>query len=266
MEESKAPAVPNKEDNSSNESQVERRLSSAEESGIDMRVDSENSKSSVGQGEASQSQVRGSQPLGMPSQRSPVPAAVPPSVGRTSNFSISSILSGAGKTEPSKEGKDSQRNEDNAREPSKKSNDREKEEQHRETLSSVHAALMNEHMEKLGHAFTQVHPGSGGLHPSAALLGMRPDYLYHAAAAAAAGLRGLTSLPGGLPHHPLHPGATSPGSAQDLSVRDEKQTPGKPIPWHPWFSHHPFLPMSYAGGKFKIVYLSNISRQYDTKV
>ena len=245
MEENKGPAVPSKEENSTTESS----LDSAEENGLDMRVDSESNKApAAAQGEPSQSHVvNGSQPHGVPSQRSPVPAAVPPTVGRSSNFSINSILSGGGKNEVMKEGRDSQRQEDG--DATKESLEREKEEQHREALSSAHAALMSEHMEKLGHAFTQVHPGSGGLHPSAALLGMRPDYLYHAAAVAAAGLRGLSSLPGGLPTHPLHPGATSPGTAQDLSTRDDKHTPGKPIPWHPWFSHHPFLPMSYANGK-----------------
>ena len=246
MEENKGPAVPSKEENPTTDSQVE----AAEENGLDMRVDSEANKATVAQGEPSPSHLNGSQPHGVPSQRSPVPAAIPPTVGRTSNFSISSILSGGGKNEVVKEGRDSQRQEDGG---AKESLDREKEEQHREALSSAHAALMSEHMEKLGHAFTQVHPGSGGLHPSAALLGMRPDYLYHAAAAAAAGLRGLSSLPGGLPAHPLHPGATSPGAAQDLSTRDDKHAPGKPIPWHPWFSHHPFLPMSYANGKYKFL-------------
>ena len=247
MEESKGPVVPNKEENQNAESHSDRHSSSStEENGLDMRVDTD--KSPAGGQELSQSHTDGPQPHGVPSQRSPVPAAIPPTVGRTSNFSISSILSGD-KSESMKDGKDSQRPEDNARESLKEPTDREKDDHHREALSSAHAALMNEHMEKLGHAFTQVHPGSGGLHPSAALLGMRPDYLYHAAAAAAAGLRGLSSLQGGLAAHPLHPGATSPGSAQDLSTRDDKHAPGKPIPWHPWFSHHPFLPMSYSNGK-----------------
>ncbi len=196
-----------------------------------------------------------SPPHGVPSQQSPVPAAVPPVVvtGKASNFSISSILGGGGGSRSASESLSSgSRGKDSDDEKERRDEAREGQPDHPQPLTRdaekpSHASLMSEHMEKLGHAFTQVHPGSGGLHPSAALLGMRPEYL-HYAAAAAVGLRGLAGIPGAVPPpppsaHPLHPSQ----AALDASGKEDKLSPGKPIPWHPWFSHHPFLPMSYGG-------------------
>ncbi len=202
-----------------------------------------------------------SPPHGVPSQQSPVPAAVPPVAvtGKASNFSISSILGGAGgggggsrsateSLSSGSRGKDSE-DERERRDEARDGQDDPQPVTPRDAEKSSHASLMSEHMEKLGHAFTQVHPGSGGLHPSAALLGMRPEYL-HYAAAAAVGLRGLAGIPGAVPPpppsaHPLHPSAQQ--AALDAASKEDKLSPGKPIPWHPWFSHHPFLPMSYGG-------------------
>ncbi len=282
MEESKGPAATAGKEESHPEkpAEAERRGSVPEERGLDMRVMDSKRDSEVS-GTQNHTQSNGQPSHGVPSQQSPVPAAVPPPsvVGRSSNFSISSILSGSGKNDSHKE--TSKEHEAEGKESAQRDLERDlvaQELQHREALSSAHAALMTEHMEKLGHAFTQVQPGSGGaggvgvgvgagaggIHPSAALLGMRPEYLYHAVAAA--GLRGLTSLaaataPGaaaaltGLPppHHPLHAGPPTPASPG----QDEKHSPGKPIPWHPWFSHHPFLPMSYTNGKHSNFCLKN---------